>query len=562
MERTTSGLKERIINESDIVDEISKDIDLQKKGANYVGLCPFHNDTEPSFTVSPEKHMYKCFSCNEGGNIITYLQKKRHMSYQDALEYLGGKLGLKVTKKKVVPKNSEHYALEAARDYFYTCLSTLKPGKPGREYLEERGYSLEIAQEYHLGYADQDVELLKKSLDSKIEEEKQFSKYEIESLKLYNEYGTPFKNRFIFPIHDDEDRVVGFTGRSLLKTQDPKYYNSPESSVFHKREVLYNLNVAKKYLSDKTIIIVEGNFDVLAFAKLGIKNVIAIMGTSFTREHALLLKKYKVRNIILCLDQDRAGIKATLEVGDELLRNNIRNISVVTYDTAKDIDEYIKNNGDVNKIMEQKLLFHEFKIDKLITLMQPKSIKQQQEFVRFASFRLDVVDKDILMPLIKRITNVATDFSSEDILAMINKTPNVEETVIEPIVGESIQTPLITEPRVVVKENKDEVAILKLMLRSKDDFHEIKKQIEHNNYVFKTYPEIFEMINEFYKTHDVINLIDLGDELGSKTNEKPHLYNFFDIITSEGINKKKAFEVVARAGKPKVAGLHLKKKKN
>lgn len=335
-----SSLIDLIKDKLNIVDVVSEYIDLSKKGSNFWGICPFHEDTNPSMSVSPEKQMFKCFVCGQGGNAINFVSEFEKITFGKALRQLGDKVGVKV-EDKFEEKSSYSEKQQAlinvlndANDFFqYSITST--EGEKALKYAESRKLTTKIREKFKIGYAPQDGlvnYLRKKGHDDSV----------IINAALMSQHGNQFyKNRLMYAISNRYGDVVAFSGRSI--DQDgPKYINSIDSLVFNKSSILYNFNNAKDtILKEKEVYILEGFMDVIAFEKANIKNSVAIMGTALTEKH---IKDLKDSHAILMLDSDEAGINASLKSIKLLLRNKLP-VSIIYNKDGKDADEIVETKG-------------------------------------------------------------------------------------------------------------------------------------------------------------------------------------------------------------------------
>jgi DNA primase len=331
---------------SDIVDIISSYVTLKSSGSNYTGLCPFHNEKSPSFSVSRSKQVYHCFGCGASGNVITFLMEYENFTFLETLEYLAEKAGIELPetkgdmgeeKKKRDMRDAVLEVNKLAANYFYMKLKSER-GKEGYRYLTERGLTPETILKFGLGFADKSGGELYHYMKSK--------KYSDEVLKqsglfVYDEKrGTydKFWNRVMFPILDRNNRVIAFGGR-VMGDGKPKYLNSPETIVFEKSRNLYGLNFVHGKQSDG-MIICEGYMDVIALHQAGFTNAAASLGTAFTSRHCSLLKRY-TDLVYLCYDSDGAGVKAALRAIPMLKEADIR-VKVIDMRPYKDPDEFMK----------------------------------------------------------------------------------------------------------------------------------------------------------------------------------------------------------------------------
>lgn len=387
-------LVEEVRTRNDIVEVISQYVKLTKKGSNYFGLCPFHNEKTGSFSVVPSKQMYYCFGCGAGGNVITFIMEYENYTFQEALSYLAERAGIELPKrdesaqaKREADVRSQLLAVhkEAARYYYYQLKSPA--GEKGLSYFRQRGLSDETITRFGLGYSLPGRNYLYQYLRKKGYSDEILSQSGLVRLDEKGAYDK-FWNRVMFPIMDTNNRVIGFGGR-VMGEGEPKYLNSPETKIFDKSSNLYGLNVAKSSRKPY-LLICEGYMDVIAMHQAGFTNAVASLGTAFTARHATLIKRY-VKQAVLTYDSDQAGVKAALRA-IPILRSAGISVKVLSMKPYKDPDEFIKNLGReafeerieqaVNGVLfevdaarenfdmedpEQKTAFHNFVVDKLVS---------------------------------------------------------------------------------------------------------------------------------------------------------------------------------------------------
>ncbi len=338
---------EEVRQRSDIVDVVSQYVKLQKKGANYFGLCPFHNEKSPSFSVTPGKQMYYCFGCGAGGNAITFLMEYENYSFPEALQALAERTGVtlpqaEVTEEEKKQSSLKHTLLEIQKDaarYFYYQLRQ-ENGRIGYEYFRRRGLSDETIKQFGLGYAAQypnDLYLYLKNKgysDGVLKES---------GLITYEERGVhdKFWNRVMFPIMDINSKVIGFGGR-VLGDAKPKYLNSPETMIFDKSRNLYGMHAARRTRKNY-LLVCEGYMDVIALHQAGFTNAVAALGTAFTLQHGILMKRY-TKEVILTFDSDGAGQQAVLRALP-ILKSAGLSVKVLDMKPYKDPDEFISHLG-------------------------------------------------------------------------------------------------------------------------------------------------------------------------------------------------------------------------
>ncbi len=339
---------EEIRMRNDIVDVISSYVRLQKRGSNYFGLCPFHNEKSGSFSVSPSKQMYYCFGCGKAGNVFTFIMDYENFGFVEAVKYLADRVNVDLPEMEMSKEEKAKESLrsrileinkETGKYYYYQLRSEV--GKKGYDYLTGRGLSEETIRKFGLGFAVTGRDYLYKYLKSKgfmDDELKQSGIFTYDSREGMTD---KFWNRVMFPIMDVNHRIIGFGGR-VMGDGKPKYLNSPETPVFDKGRNLYGLNHARTSKA-RNIIICEGYMDVIALHQAGFTQAVASLGTAFTSAQALLLKRY-TDNVYLTYDSDEAGIKAALRA-IPMLREVGLSAKVINMQPYKDPDEFIKNLG-------------------------------------------------------------------------------------------------------------------------------------------------------------------------------------------------------------------------
>lgn len=339
---------EQVRTENDIVDVIGDYVKLQKKGSSYFGLCPFHNEKSPSFSVSPHKQMYYCFGCGEGGNVISFLMKYENYTFIEAMEVLANRAGIELPKMEYSKEQRREKDLktkiieintEAAKYYHYLLKS--KRGTVAYNYLTGRQLSDETIVRFGLGYSDKYSNNLYGYLKSKGYKDEELRETGLFTYDEKRGVTDKFWNRVMFPIMDANNRVIAFGGR-VMGDGKPKYLNSPETKVFDKSRNLYGLNIARSSRKDY-MLICEGYMDVISLHQAGFNNAVAALGTAFTSRHATLIKRY-VKEVVLTFDSDGAGVKAALRA-IPYLKDAGLSIKVLNMKPYKDPDEFIKALG-------------------------------------------------------------------------------------------------------------------------------------------------------------------------------------------------------------------------
>ncbi|HPE20753.1 MAG TPA: DNA primase [Candidatus Mcinerneyibacteriales bacterium] len=355
---------DQIIEKISLVDFIGRYIPVKKTGKNYMAVCPFHNDRGPSLSISDEKGLFHCFGCGKSGNVITFLMEYENIPFKEALEQLAREAGVALRER---PKNEARDRLyrlnEEAADFFFDTLMTSDEARQARLYLKERKVSRNIIEAFRLGYAPASGNHLCRKL-----KEKGAAMEEMDKLFLAREGKSGsydlFRDRIMFPICDPGGNVIAFGGRALQKEQQPKYLNSGETPLFKKSQTLYGLHLTRREIfASRSAVVVEGYMDLLALYQYGIKNVVAVLGTAFTRGHAELLTN-RVDDITLFFDNDEAGQRATIRSLEQLFNTGI-NTWVVVNSLEKDPDDTVKMRGKgfIDRLIKNSVPGFDFYVD-------------------------------------------------------------------------------------------------------------------------------------------------------------------------------------------------------
>lgn len=379
----------RIRTSVNIVDVIGSNINLLKKGKNYFGICPFHDDHTPSMSVSEERQIYTCFVCGATGNVFSFLRDYENISFMEAVNKVANMSGIKLSEKiNIVKRYDKEYKIYDLALKFYKNNLKSENGKKAKIYLHNRGITDDIINEFDIGVSFNDNNL-SKLLINKNYSEKMLIDIGISSVK--NEVFDIFRNRIMFPIHDASGNPVAFSARIYNNEVESKYINTKETYIFKKGEILFNyhracLDAKKK----KSLILCEGQMDAIRIFSSGVKNVVATMGTALTKEHIKLIKKLNCK-VILNMDSDKAGINAAKINGDLLKQNDI-DVYVVTLSGAKDPDEYILKYGieSYKNVIEHAIKLFDFKIN---TFKQDKNLNNIDELNNYISNVIDELNK-------------------------------------------------------------------------------------------------------------------------------------------------------------------------
>ena len=489
---------ERIRKSANIVDIISSYIPLTQKGKNYFGVCPFHEDHSPSMSVSEEKQIYKCFSCGAAGNVFTFVSEYENVKFLEAVKIVADKCGIPIngviTRSKSKNNILEYDIMALALKFYQNNLNS-KEGIEAKKYLHERSLDDEVIKEFSLGLAlGQDYSLNKLLLT------KNYQAAYLIKLGLANEHNgylnDTFKNRIMFPIHNLEGQVIGFTGRIYHDSDQAKYLNSKESIIFKKGQILFNYHRAIKEIKrKKEVIIVEGNMDAIRMYASGIKNVVALMGTSLTKEQVSIIKNMRSK-IILMFDNDDAGEIATYQNGTILEEAGLTPLCV-RLSGPKDPDEYILKKGvqALEENIKKHTSFLEFKLKYF------KKDKDLSKVEDLASY---------LKEIIKDLKNISDPLTEELTLKKISEEYQVSlDTLKQVLAKENIKKNSLNEPKKLAKINisKYDKAcsnIIYFMMNDGIFIERFKKELGYFNE--KKYRSIANEIIYYYEINKKIDL--------------------------------------------------------
>lgn len=419
-------LIEEIRINNDILDVVGEYVKLEKKGKSYFGLCPFHKEKTPSFSVDNTKQMYYCFGCGKGGSVIQFIMEAENLDYIEAIKFLAEKARITLPEggseeeRKRALKIQELIKIntDAAR-FYYEQLNESK-NSDARQYLKDRKVSESVIKKFGLGYSSNEWNLLYNFLKSKnYSDEDLVSSGLILARKNGEGYFDRFRGRIMFPIFDLRGNVIGFGGR-VLDNSLPKYMNSPETIVYNKRRNLYALNFAKNS-GEKRIIVVEGYMDVISLYQFGIINTVASLGTALTESQGRILKKY-AEEIIISYDADTAGQAATMR-GLDLLDDIGCNVKVLQIPKGKDPDEFVKANGamEFKKLLDNALSLVEYKIKVLRSQIDTTEIEGKISFLNKTADILAKIDNSVEQEMYIKKISKEYDISQESMFAEVIK---------------------------------------------------------------------------------------------------------------------------------------------
>ncbi|MCI9016325.1 MAG: DNA primase [Clostridia bacterium] len=521
MVRYSEELIDEIRSSNDIVDTISQYVVLKRSGRNFFGLCPFHKEKSPSFSVSPDKQIFHCFGCGVGGNVIHFISKIENLDFRQTIELLAEKVAIKLPTidneqedKSMRLKERVYKINKIAAQIFHENLYK-QDAKLAQEYVKKRKLDNNTLKTFTIGFSTNYDELYK-------ELKKQgFSDEEILASSLIGksakgQFYDKFKKRLMFPIKDIQDRVIAFGGRVLDDTK-PKYINSPENIVYKKGRNLFGLNIAKKSRSDK-IIIVEGYMDAISLYQRGITNVVASLGTALTEAQGRLLRNC-ASQIIIGYDSDGAGQAATVR-GMEILKNLGCDIRILQLEgEAKDPDEYVVKYGSGRflKRVEAAISLVEFKVKLLKNTIKIETASDKIKFLNEIAKILSKVDNNIEKEIY--IDKIATEYkiSKEAIYAQVNKImykdsegiKSLQKTIIPKKKNETLDKQKITEAL-----QKRENMIIALLINSEINAYELlsKKILTEDIKSEKNKVIIKKLYEHFEKGNSNNNILDLFHE--------------------------------------------------
>lgn len=392
-------LVNEIRQKTDIIDIVGERIPLIARGKNFFGVCPFHDDSDPSLCVSRDKQIYTCFSCHATGNVFTFLMNYDHIDFKEALVYLGDRLGIDVSNIKVskkITKNDKLYdAYNLSVKYYQNnLLSAL--GREARNYLKTRKIDDSLIKEFEVGLSIEKRDDLCKLLTTK-----GYDLVELNKIGLANDNHDIYNDRIMFPLYDPLGRCVGFSGRIYKDSSQNKYLNTKETEIFKKGEILYHYHSAiEECRKSKSVIVMEGFMDVIRAFSIGVKNTVALMGTALTSEQINLLKRLS-KNIILCLDGDNAGVNAALNNGALLLDKGIE-VKVVTLPDDDDPDTFILKHGKDRflNLIDSAINYNDYKINKLKESVDFRSDVEKANYINTVLMETTKVDDAIRVEIV------------------------------------------------------------------------------------------------------------------------------------------------------------------
>lgn len=536
-------LKDRL----DIVDIISEYVNLKRAGSSFKGLCPFHNEKTPSFSVSRERGYFHCFGCHERGDAISFIMKIENLNYVDALKFLADKYGMTLeesySSQESIDRRKRLYEINSMAAKFY--MKNLLTDDFPQEYMQKRGLSKRILNRFFLGYAKNDNGLYE-YLKSKGVEDSEMLELGLVS-QFNNRIVDKFQDRLIFPILNNKNKVIGFGGRTLTNNKI-KYLNSPESEIFKKRNNVYGVNVLNKTRNRNKIILVEGYMDVIGLYNKGIDYSAATLGTALTEEQARIIKRYG-NEIYIAYDGDTAGIKATLRAID-IFKNMDVQLEILEFPDGMDPDEYISKYGleEFEKLLKNSTNPIDFKLQKLLDLSPNKSDFIKEVITFLSEFKGNTV-RDIYIDKAAKFLGVTTDSLRKDVEEKINQNKKSK-------FGNNFQTynngyKLNTRETIYDNEkNSDTYDIEKMIvvysLTNKDNYNSLK-----DYFIFikdKELLNISKSIDSVYKGEIAAESV-----LESDLFRKHNLFSYFSVAKLNADNEEVINELIDRIEKIKLS---------
>ena len=517
-------IDQSIINEikdkTDILDLVSEYVKLEKRGRNYIGLCPFHDEKTPSFTVSEDKQICHCFGCKKGGNVFQFTQEIKDISFVEAVKELGDRVNVAVDIEATQSNSNVQIASddlqmiemhELIQEFYYYALTKTVEGEQALTYLQERGFTDALIKERGIGFAPDSSHfchdfLQKKGYDIELAYEAGLLSRNEENFSYYDR----FRNRIMFPLKNAQGRIVGYSGRTYTG-QEPKYLNSPETPIFQKRKLLYNLDKARKSIRKlDEIVLLEGFMDVIKSDTAGLKNVVATMGTQLSDEHITFIRKL-TSNITLMFDGDFAGSEATLKTGQHLLQQGL-NVFVIQLPSGMDPDEYIGKYGNdafTAFVKNDKKSFAHYKVSILKDEIAHNDLSYER-YLKELSHDISLMKSSILQQ--KAINDVAPFFnvSPKQLANEIQFNQAPANYYPEDEYGGYIEPEPIGMAQFdnLSRQEKAERAFLKHLMRDKDTFLNYYESVDKDNFTNQHFKYVFEVLHDFYAENDQYNISD------------------------------------------------------
>lgn len=528
---------------ANIVDIVSEYIALRKTGKNYVGLCPFHREKTPSFTVNPEKQIFYCFGCGEGGNVITFLMKMNNMSFPESVKHLAGKVGVTIPERKINPgdktrtrEKEKLYRINTIASEFFSKHLFSPGGNKARSYLEKRGIESSVAKNFSLGYAPEGWRNLKDFFSGKNISLELAQKA---GLIITNDKGNVydrFRGRITFPIEDLNGKIVAFGGR-VLGQEEPKYLNSPESPVYIKGKTLYGLYRTKGAISKKNeVILVEGYLDFLSLVSAGLTNVVATLGTALTRDQVHVVRRF-TRNVSVLFDSDEAGRAAVVRSLRVFLEEEMH-ARVVVLPEGYDPDKYVRKYGKeaMEALVDQSPSMVDYYIKNVMN--DGESLEDKltavKDSVGFIGSIADPIQRNLFIKRVSEQVGIDQELLKDEVNKVVGSTKKyIEEESLPPGKGKTA--------------DMVEVSLIHMIMEYPDKIQTIVREKIFNYFMDGELKKLGEMIVESHARGEKGNLSDLINDVGNSgtmrkflklaMEEKPFDHDVVDRVFADTMKK-------------------------
>ncbi|HWI50228.1 MAG TPA: DNA primase [Rummeliibacillus sp.] len=522
---------EQIRSKADIVDVVGDFVQLTKRGRNYFGLCPFHGEQTPSFSVSTDKQIFHCFGCGAGGSAITFLMDIENISFQEATAKLGERVGIHVEISSTPEHHTQPISPEEGRmkdahvfaaEYYQHLLLNTEEGEQGLNYLQQRGFTKEEIETNGIGYSLPHWDSLTQLLTRK-----GFSLEEMEQCGLIikredgSGYFDRFRSRVMFPIRDEQGKIIAFSGRILDSGgEDAKYLNSPESPIFHKGQVLYNLDQARPIIrKERNVVLFEGFMDVLSAKRASVFNGVATMGTALTMQHMTKLKRL-TDHIIVCYDGDKAGWEAARKAAEMLHAERI-NVEVAVLPTGLDPDEYIQQFGPEafkEKVISEPQAYVAFM---LMYVRRNKNFQYQNDVLQYVDEALNylvegisLIEKELYIKQISMDTNISEETLQLQLRQKEAQIAKGSKRIEQQVLPKTEQ--LTLQKKKITATDRAERSLLAHMLHNIDVVDRIRQEENANPFVRDDYMAIYIHLIGFYEEHQKADYQRFAEVIGDR----------------------------------------------
>jgi len=533
MARLSQEKIDQIRGSVDIVDVIGSYIPLERHGKGYWVVCPFHDDTNPSMSVSQELQIYKCFVCQEGGNVFTFLQNYLKISFIEAVKKVAEIGHIDVSElDDFVPIKKENtmtqplYTMHQEAHDMYSLLLKTQDGKKAYDYLRKRNMSDAIIEKFEIGYASSKHSLYEALNILGYQETDMLKSGLIVESNMH--YYDRFSDRIVFPIWDDVGRIVGFSGRVYQNSsQESKYMNSPESDIFIKGNILYHYHQAKAVMRFHDFVyLLEGFMDVIALDSIGIENTVALMGTALTKEHIVMLRKLS-NTIHLSLDGDEAGRKATLKIGQQLVDNGFH-VRIVLMKDGCDPDEVLQvySKDELLSILKRNINLIEYKIEYYYSRSNMNNFDERRDYVRKIANDISLLEDQLERNYFIELVSIKSNFKVADIEEIVGNLRHQEEHKNKTTIPTKAKT-----SRLLNKFQKAERSLLHYMLLDKQVCLQYETKL---GFMTKEqYRVIANYIVDYYRKHQEIEIANFISNINNQEITKIVLDIYSDNLPKE-----------------------------